>query len=276
MPSLTTAQPEAQPEVQAHRHTGTQAHRHTGTQARRHTGTQAHRHTGTQAHRRTAAHRLTDRVRPAGPKPMMAATVLVNVDDYERHAAQVLPRMVWDYYSSGTRRSRSLSLSLCLSLSHKHDTCMYVCMCVCVGGAGGVAGANDQQTLRDNVDAFARVRLRPRVLVPLERVSLATTVLGQPVHSPLCVAPTAMQRMAHPDGEAATARGTYNHASPNPPTPHTYLHTHTDTHTQTHTNTHTHTHTHTATSSSSSDNSTNTDTQAQTHVHTYSATPSAH
>jgi hypothetical protein len=209
---------------------------------------------------------------------MMAATVLVNVDDYERHAAQVLPRMVWDYYSSGTRRSRSLSLSLCLSLSHKHDTCMYVCMCVCVGGAGGVAGANDQQTLRDNVDAFARVRLRPRVLVPLERVSLATTVLGQPVHSPLCVAPTAMQRMAHPDGEAATARGTYNHASPQPThathiLTYTHRHTHTDTHTQTHTHTHTHTHRHQQQQQRQQHKyrHTGADTRA-----TYSATPSAH
>ena len=69
-------------------------------------------------------------------------------------------------------------------------------------------GANDQQTLQDNVAAFSRIRLRPRVLIPMDRVSTATTVLGTPVSSPLLVAPTAMQRMAHPDGEEATARGT--------------------------------------------------------------------
>jgi len=45
------------------------------------------------------------------------------------------------------------------------------------------------------------------VLISMPSVSLATTVLGQPVASPLLVAPTAMQRMAHPDGEEATARG---------------------------------------------------------------------
>ena len=58
------------------------------------------------------------------------------------------------------------------------------------------------------MSAFDRIRLRPRVLVPMPTVSTATTVLGLPVVSPILVAPTAMQRMAHPDGEEATARGT--------------------------------------------------------------------
>lgn len=38
------------------------------------------------------------------------------------------------------------------------------------------------------------------------RLSLATTVLGTPVASPVLVAPMAQQRAAHPDGEVATAR----------------------------------------------------------------------
>ena len=33
-----------------------------------------------------------------------------------------------------------------------------------------------------------------------------TTVLGERVSSPICVAPTAMQRMAHNDGECATSK----------------------------------------------------------------------
>lgn len=36
---------------------------------------------------------------------------------------------------------------------------------------------------------------------------ISTTVLGHKVSMPLGVAPTAMQRMAHPDGECANARG---------------------------------------------------------------------
>jgi isopentenyl diphosphate isomerase/L-lactate dehydrogenase-like FMN-dependent dehydrogenase len=69
-------------------------------------------------------------------------------------------------------------------------------------------GANDERTLRDNAAAYARRRLRPRVLVDVEQISTATTVLGMPVSMPLLVAPMALQRMAHPDGEVATARAT--------------------------------------------------------------------
>jgi len=67
-------------------------------------------------------------------------------------------------------------------------------------------GAGDERTLRDNVDAYQRRRLRPRVLVDVSGTSAATTVLGTEVSMPLMIAPFAFQRMAHPDGEAATAR----------------------------------------------------------------------
>lgn len=52
-----------------------------------------------------------------------------------------------------------------------------------------------------------RWRLFPRVLRDVSRVDMSTTVLGQKLSMPVCVAATAMQRMAHPDGETATARG---------------------------------------------------------------------
>ena len=45
------------------------------------------------------------------------------------------------------------------------------------------------------------------MLVDVSSVTTATTVLGTEVSLPVLVAPTAFQRMAHPDGEAATARG---------------------------------------------------------------------
>jgi isopentenyl diphosphate isomerase/L-lactate dehydrogenase-like FMN-dependent dehydrogenase len=67
-------------------------------------------------------------------------------------------------------------------------------------------GADDEITLRDNVAAFRRWRLRPRMLVDVSAASVETTVLGIPVTMPLLVSPTAFQRMAHPDGEPATAR----------------------------------------------------------------------
>jgi isopentenyl diphosphate isomerase/L-lactate dehydrogenase-like FMN-dependent dehydrogenase len=46
------------------------------------------------------------------------------------------------------------------------------------------------------------------VLVDVAAVSTATAVLGTEVSLPVLIAPLAMQRMAHPDGEEATARAT--------------------------------------------------------------------
>ena len=67
-------------------------------------------------------------------------------------------------------------------------------------------GAGDELTLRENVAAFERLKLRPRMLVDVSSVSPATTVLGREVSMPVLVAPTAIQKMCHSDGEAATAR----------------------------------------------------------------------
>ena len=44
------------------------------------------------------------------------------------------------------------------------------------------------------------------MLVDVQSVSTATTVLGTEIALPILLAPLAMQRMAHPDGELATAR----------------------------------------------------------------------
>lgn len=67
-------------------------------------------------------------------------------------------------------------------------------------------GANDEVTLRENRRAFERLALRYRVLRDVSRRSLATTVLGAEVAMPILIAPTALQQMAHADGERATAR----------------------------------------------------------------------
>jgi isopentenyl diphosphate isomerase/L-lactate dehydrogenase-like FMN-dependent dehydrogenase len=67
-------------------------------------------------------------------------------------------------------------------------------------------GSGDEYTLRENAKAFTRWQLRPRVLVDVGDVSTAATVLGTDISLPLLVAPTAFQRLAHPDGELATAR----------------------------------------------------------------------
>ena len=76
------------------------------------------------------------------------------------------------------------------------------------GSFGYFAGAaNDEWTMRENRAAFERWVLRPRMLVDVSEVTTATSVLGTDVSMPLLVAPTAFQRMAHPEGELAMARG---------------------------------------------------------------------
>ena len=43
------------------------------------------------------------------------------------------------------------------------------------------------------------------MMVDVSKRNLKTTILGNEVSMPIGIAPTAMQRMAHPDGECATA-----------------------------------------------------------------------
>ena len=67
-------------------------------------------------------------------------------------------------------------------------------------------GAGDEWTLRRNEEAFERLVLRPRVLVDVAGVTPATELLGQPLSMPVLVAPTAMLKIVHPDGEPGVAR----------------------------------------------------------------------
>jgi len=67
-------------------------------------------------------------------------------------------------------------------------------------------GAGSGDTRAANLDAWRRLRLRPRVLRDVAHVQTETTVLGVTVASPVLVAPTAMQGLACEEGERATAR----------------------------------------------------------------------
>jgi isopentenyl diphosphate isomerase/L-lactate dehydrogenase-like FMN-dependent dehydrogenase len=68
-------------------------------------------------------------------------------------------------------------------------------------------GSDDEITLRANQADFARIRLRPRILVDVNQCDTSTSVLGRPVPMPILVAPTSMHCLAHPEGECATAQG---------------------------------------------------------------------
>ncbi|KAJ4950459.1 hypothetical protein NE237_027291 [Protea cynaroides] len=91
----------------------------------------------------------------------------VNVNEFQELARQALPKMFYDFFASG---------------------------------------AEDQYTLGENVDAFRRITFQPRVLVDASRINMSTTILGYSISAPVMVAPTSMHKLAHPEGELATAR----------------------------------------------------------------------
>ncbi|KAK0640465.1 Oxidase FUB9 [Lasiodiplodia hormozganensis] len=64
----------------------------------------------------------------------------------------------------------------------------------------------DMITLHDNEAAFTRYKIRPRILTDVSAVDTSTTIFGQRVAFPFGFAPAASHKLAHPDGEAATAR----------------------------------------------------------------------
>jgi 4-hydroxymandelate oxidase len=68
-------------------------------------------------------------------------------------------------------------------------------------------GADDERLLRGNVEAWAHWHLHPRVLAGIAEVATTTTLLGSEVSSPVAIAPTAIQGLAHAEGEVASARG---------------------------------------------------------------------
>jgi 4-hydroxymandelate oxidase len=68
-------------------------------------------------------------------------------------------------------------------------------------------GAGRERTLRANRRAWRRTWLAPRVLRDVHAVDTGTELLGARLATPVGVAPTAFHKLAHPDGELATAAG---------------------------------------------------------------------
>lgn len=90
-----------------------------------------------------------------------------NLEEIEEKARAVLPKQVFGYYSSGSE---------------------------------------SESTVRFNREAFGKMRLLPRMLVDVSNTDTSVELLGRKLDFPVLIAPMAMQRMAHTDGELATAR----------------------------------------------------------------------
>ena len=68
------------------------------------------------------------------------------------------------------------------------------------------SGADQGLTLAHNRQAFDRIRLCPEPLADLSGAHTRQSLLGQSLEWPVLLAPVAYQRLAHPEGELATAR----------------------------------------------------------------------
>lgn len=69
------------------------------------------------------------------------------------------------------------------------------------------SGGADEITMRENRLGFERLALSPRVLVDVSNIDTRTSLFGAELQSPILLAPIAYQRVFHPEGELATARG---------------------------------------------------------------------
>ncbi|XP_050537900.1 2-Hydroxyacid oxidase 1-like [Daktulosphaira vitifoliae] len=99
---------------------------------------------------------------------------LVSVKDYEIYAVKTLPKTVLGYYTSG---------------------------------------ACEEYTLSQNKQAFNRLRIIPRMLRNVCNRDYSVTVLGNRVRIPIGISPCAMHKMAHEDGECASAKAAGKHGA---------------------------------------------------------------
>src|ERR1700736_1281772 len=104
-------------------------------------------------------------------EPMVDAKIRlaapIKLDDFEPAARAVLPAGIYDYIAGGSE---------------------------------------DEATLRGNREAFARYRFRFKILASTDHTDPSSELLGQRFQMPVHLAPTAIQRMTHPDGELAAYR----------------------------------------------------------------------
>jgi 4-hydroxymandelate oxidase len=73
--------------------------------------------------------------------------------------------------------------------------------------AFAAAGADDEITVAENIAAWRRLRLRPRMLNDITAIDIGVSVLGTRLETPIMVAPFGRHKLFHPEGERATARG---------------------------------------------------------------------
>ncbi|KAJ8350929.1 hypothetical protein SKAU_G00260590 [Synaphobranchus kaupii] len=113
--------------------------------------------------------RQADRAKRSREGVRCAEMSMVCLTDFEEYAKEHLSKATWDYYA---------------------------------------AGADECCTRDDNLLAYKRIRLRPRILRDVSISDTRTTVQGTEISFPVGIAPTAFHCLAWHEGEMATARAT--------------------------------------------------------------------
>jgi len=92
----------------------------------------------------------------------------ISLDDFHNYSKKHLPKMVYDYYAHG---------------------------------------ANNNETVAENLKSYLKYRIRPRVMRDVSKVDTSVKVFGHVLPIPVGIAPVAMQKMAHLSGEIGMAKG---------------------------------------------------------------------
>lgn len=111
----------------------------------------------------------TPQARSAKPETLLPPlNSILNLDEIEKIAEKILAPNAWAYYASA---------------------------------------ADDEVTKEENRSAYQRVMIRPRLLRDVEVIDTRTAILGYPCSLPIFVAPAALAKLGHPEGECALAAG---------------------------------------------------------------------
>ena len=73
-----------------------------------------------------------------------------------------------------------------------------------------ISGSENERTLSRNIKQFQEVLIYPKVLVDVSKIDLSTSILKENIAMPICIAPSAMHKMAHEKGELATSKAAFD------------------------------------------------------------------
>ena len=122
-----------------------------------------------------AAAAVVDEARQQPQFTIMPLSTVMNLDDFEISAEKVISKRAWTYIHSAADGLGSFS-------TNKGD--------------------------------WAKVSLRPRVLRDVTRVNMTRNIMGFESNLPFFIAPAAMAKLAHRDGELCLARAAAHHNIP--------------------------------------------------------------